>query len=230
MDKIFVAGCSFSDWSQVEYNYGEYLGYALDIPVRFHTSGCGSNYRMWRKVVPAIVNKEITENDLLIVQYTSVERKEFWTGLESPTPEDYGSHGHPTKGSPMREKYQDGEILKYKVHAHQWQKNPKEKAFFKMYEEIFLYLPFERELFDTYHAMFKGLLYEYRIPTIFLQTTYAYDVTIGNLTSPLHHYLDIRHLQTPDLCFEKDTCSHLTKEGHQKLADLLVDYIKTNIC
>ena len=229
MDKIFVAGCSFSDWSQVEHNYGEHVSSLLNKPVEFFTSGCGSNYRIWRKLVPAVIDKKITENDLLIIQYTSVERKEFWSSLESPVPEDYMSHGHPTKGSPMREKYGDGEIIKYKVDAHSWQNTPEERSFLKSYEETFLYLPFERELFNTYHTMFKGLLCEYKIPTLFLHTTYAYDVALSNLTSPLHHYLDIKHLQVPELCFEKDTCSHLTEEGHKKLANLIVNYIKTNL-
>lgn len=229
MDKIFVAGCSFSDWSQVEHNYGEYLGKILNKPVNFYTAGCGSNYRMWRKLVPAVTSKEITENDLLIVQYTSVERKEFWTSFKSSKQADYGTNGHPIKGSPMREKYGVGEVIKYKVHAHDWQSVSEEKTFFKLYEDNFLDISFELELFSTYHTMFRGLLHEYKIPTIFLQTTYAYDVVLSNLTSPYQHYLDVRHLQIPDLCFEKDTCSHLTAEGHQKLADTLQEYIKTNL-
>lgn len=226
MDKIFVAGCSFSDWSQVEYNYGEYLGQALNKPVKFYTAGCGSNYRMWRKLVPAITNREITENDLLIVQYTSAERKEFWSSFKSPNQADYGNNGHAFKGSQMREKYGDGEVVKYKVHAHSWQSVPEEKTFFELYEENFLDISFELELFSTYHTMFKGLLHEYSIPTIFLQTNYSYDVVLSNLTSPYQHYLDVRHLQIPDLCFEKDTCSHLTEEGHKELANVLAGYIK----
>jgi hypothetical protein len=229
MDKIFVAGCSFSDWSQVEYNYGEYLGQALDCPVEFYTSGCGSNYRIWRKLVPAITNREITENDLLLIQYTSPERKEFWSSFESSIPGDYSCQGHPEKGSPMREKYGDGETIKYKVHAHSWQPNSEEKTFFKLYEENFVSIPFEIELFNTYHTMFKGLLHEYKIPTIFLHTTYAYNLPLSELTSPYQYYLDIKYLQTPDLCFEKDTRSHLTAEGHQKLANILQEYIKTNL-
>ena len=231
MDKIFVAGCSFSDWSQVEYNYGEYLGKILDKPVGFYTSGCGSNYRMWRKLVPAITSRVITENDLLIVQYTSVERKEFWTSFESSVPEDYGSHGHPIKGSPMREKYSDGEVIKYKVHAHTWQHNTEEKFFFKSYEENFLYIPFEIELFNTYHTMFKALLNQYKIPTIFLRTDYSHDLLVlQEVTPPFEHFLNVQHVQIPELCFEKDTCSHLTAEGHKELANILKDYIETNLC
>lgn len=229
MDKIFIAGCSFSDWSQVEYNYGEYLGQALKVPTKFYTSGCGSNYRMWRKLVPAVTSGEITEKDLLLVQYTSVERREFWTSFKSPNAADYGNNGHPVKGSSMREEYGEGEVVKYKVHAHQWQSIPEEENFFRTYEDNFLYIPFEIELFNTYHTMFTGLLNQYKIPTVFLHTNYACDITLSNLTSPYQHYLNIKHLQVPELCFEKDTCSHLTAEGHQKLADILQEYIKTNL-
>lgn len=230
MDKIFVAGCSFSDWAQVEYNYGEYLGKILNKPVDLYTSGCGSNYRMWRKLVPAITSKALTENDLLIVQYTSVERREFWTSFESSVLGDYGNNGHPIKGSSMREKYGEGEVIKFKTNAHIWQNVSEEKSFFKAYEENFLYVPYEVELFSTYHTMFKALLYQYKIPTIFLHTTYTYDIGLRDLIPPFQYYLDVRSLQIPDLCFEKNTCSHLTAEGHQKLANVLADYIKTNLC
>ena len=227
MDKIFIAGCSFSDWSQVEYNYGEYLGQTLEVPAKFYTSGCGSNYRIWRKIVPAITSGEITEKDLLIIQYTSVERKEFWSSFKSPNAADYGNNGHPIKGSSMREEYGDGEIIKYKVYADTWQNVIEEKTFFKSYEENFLYTPFEVELFNTYHTMFRGLLHQYKIPTIFLHTHYCYNThTLKEVTSPYQHYLDVRHLQVPELCFEKDTCSHLTEEGHKELANVLAGYIK----
>jgi len=201
MDKIFVAGCSFSDWSQVEYNYGEYLGELLNKQVGFYTGGCSSNYRMWRKLVPAIVNRDITESDLLIIQYTEIARREFWTSFESTHKEDYGNNGHPIKGSSMREKYGEGEVIKFKTNAHIWQKVPQEESFFKTYEENFLYIPYETELFNTYHTMFKALLHEYKIPTVFLYTTYIFDIPLFELTSPYQHYLDIMHLQIPDLCF-----------------------------
>lgn len=230
MDKIFVAGCSFSDWSQVEYNYGEYLGEMLNKPVEFETSGCGSNYRIWRKLVPAIINKRITERDLLIIQYTTVERKEFWTSFTSPHAADYENHGHPTKGSSMREKYEQGETIKYKVHAHTWQPNSEEKDFFKLYEDNFLYIPFEIEMFNIYHTMFKALLHEHKIPTIFLRTHYSYDLhDLKEVTSPFQYYLNVQDIQIPELCFEKDTCSHLTAEGHKKLAETLAQFIKTNV-
>ena len=229
INSIVIAGCSYSDWSQVEYNYGEYLEQNLNLPIKSYSSGCGSNFRIWRKLTKAILNKEITDKDLLIIQYTNPDRKEFWSAHTSYHYPDYKPSGNPYKGSPMRDKHLGGDIIKFKMGASIWQSVEIEKTFFKLLEENFTSEEFDNEIFLNNHIMFQSLLKEFKIPTIFLQTTYtnmAGDIPI--LDCDFHHQLDIRHLQTIDLCNEEG-CSHLNDKGHQKLANILTEYINTNI-
>jgi hypothetical protein len=228
-NSIVIAGCSFSDWSEVEHNYGEYLGQNLNLPIKSYSSGCGSNFRIWRKLTKAILDKEITSKDLLIVQYTNPDRKEFWSSYSSLQDFDYKPSGNPIKGSPMREKYLDGDLIKFKMGASTWQSVKVEKTFFQLLEENFTSEEFDIEIFISNHVMFQSFLKEFKIPTLFLQTTYTN--IVGNLPSidcNFHHYLDVRHIQKIELCNEEG-CSHLNDDGHKELANILADYINTNI-
>ena len=80
--KLFVGGCSVSDYSQVNYVYGELLAKKIDCEYIHEASSCGSNWRIWRKIINHIMSGNLTSNDLLIIQYTTLERKEFWTKNE----------------------------------------------------------------------------------------------------------------------------------------------------
>ena len=229
INSIVIAGCSFSDCSQVEYNYGEYLGQNLNLPVKSYSSGCGSNFRIWRKLTKAILDKEITSKDLLIIQYTNPDIKEFWSSHSSPQTFDYKPSGNPIKGSPMRDKYLDGDIIKFKMGASTWQFVKEEKTFFQLLEENFTSENFDIEIFINNHVMFQSLLKEYKIPTIFLKTNYINMVRdIPVIDCNFHHYLDVKQIQIANLCNE-ESCSHLNDDGHKKLANILTDYINTNI-
>jgi hypothetical protein len=230
INSLIIAGCSFSDWSEVEYNYGEYLGQNLNLPVRFYTSGVGSNFRIWRRLTKAILNKEITSKDLLVIQYTNVDRKEFWSAHSSPSDSDYKPSGNPIKGSPMRDKYLDGDIIKFKVGASQWQPIKIERTFFEMIEENFTSEDFDNEIFINYNVMFQSFLKEFKIPAIFLRTHYISMVKqeIPIIDCDFHYYLDVREVHTPELSNESAMC-HLNDDGHQKLASILTKYINTNI-
>ena len=226
---IVIAGCSFSDWSQVEYNYGEYLGQNLNLPIKSYSSGCGSNFRIWRKLTKAILNKEITNNDLLVIQYTNPDRKEFWSAHASHHDFDYKPSGNPYKGSPMRDKYLDGDVIKFKMGASTWQSVKIEKTFFELLENNFTSEEYDIEVFINNHVMFQSLLKEFKIPTIFLKTNYTNTAgDIPMLDCDFHYQLDIRHLQVIDLCNEEG-CSHLNDAGHKQLANILAEYINTNI-
>jgi hypothetical protein len=229
INSIVIAGCSFSDWSQVEHNYGEYLGQNLNLPIKSYSSGCGSNFRIWRKLTKAILDKEITSKDLLIIQYTNPDRKEFWSSYSSLQNFDYKPSGNPIKGSPMRDKYLDGDIIKFKMGASTWQSVKVEKTFFQLLEENFTSEEFDIEVFINNHVMFQSLLKEYKIPTIFLKTNYISMVgDIPVLDCNFHYYLDVKHIQVIDLCNEEG-CSHLNDDGHKQLANTLTDYINTHI-
>ena len=123
----------------------------------------------------------------------------------------------------------NGDIIKFKMGASTWQSVEIEKTFFKLLEENFTSKEFDNEIFFNNHIMFQSLLKEFKIPTVFLKTTYtniAEDIPM--LDCDFHHQLNVKHLQTIDLCNETG-CSHLNNKGHQKLANILTEYINTNI-
>jgi hypothetical protein len=78
MSKLIVAGCSVSDYTNVKKVWGEYLAEQLNYEYVHEAAGCGSNYRMWRVLTTHILNGNITANDTVVVQYTTLERNEFW--------------------------------------------------------------------------------------------------------------------------------------------------------
>jgi len=229
VNRLIIAGCSFSDWSEVEYNYGEYLGQNLNLPVSFYTSGIGSNFRIWRKLAKAIIDKEVTDKDLLVIQYTNPDRREFWSAHSSLHEVDYKRCGNPYKGSTMREKYLGGELIKFKMGAWEWQSVEIEQKFFKLFEENFVSEDYDVEVFINNHVMFQSLLKEFKIPVIFLRTNYTSIVpNIPMLDCSFHHCLDVRYFHTIELCNE-EYCSHLNDKGHKELANVIAEYINTNI-
>ena len=150
MKKLFVAGCSVSDYTKVDKVYGEYLSEKLNYEYVHEGAGCGSNWRIWRKITNHILNGNLTPNDLLIVQYTTIERREIWSR------ENYISKNEKIE---LREEYKDGgNIVRFKMGSHAWQQREGEKKFFKLYEENFLSDDFEKEVFKTQNVMFQTLL------------------------------------------------------------------------
>ena len=90
MTRLVVAGCSVSDYTEVDKPWGEYLSEQLSCEYLHLAGASGSNYRMWRLLVSHVVDNKITADDTVIVQYTNPERNEFW----SPRPmEQLGGAG-----------------------------------------------------------------------------------------------------------------------------------------
>ena len=67
MANLLVAGCSVSDYTQVDKVWGEYLAEDLGLNYIHEGAGCGSNWRMWRVIVDAVKTKQITPNDIVIL-------------------------------------------------------------------------------------------------------------------------------------------------------------------
>ena len=60
MTRLVVAGCSVSDYTEVDKPWGEYLSEQLSCEYLHLAAGSGSNYRMWRLLVSHIVDNKIT--------------------------------------------------------------------------------------------------------------------------------------------------------------------------
>lgn len=218
MKKLFVAGCSVSDYTKVDKVYGEYLSEKLNYEYVHEGAGCGSNWRIWRKITNHILNGNLTPNDLLIVQYTTIERREIWSR------ENYISKNEKIE---LREDYKDGgNIVRFKMGSHAWQQREGEKKFFKLYEENFLSDDFEKEVFKTQNVMFQTLLKNYNIPTIFLGFYLSLEQKTMTLLPEFEEnsYLGINRFLEEKYFLENDN-GHFSDLGHQMVSEKLYDFI-----
>jgi hypothetical protein len=214
--KLFVAGCSVSDYTHVNEVYGEILAKNLNYDYIHEAAGCGSNWRIWRRIIGLIMQENLTSNDLLIVQYTSKERKEFWSLSEKQQIYDKIN---------LRETYKNGgNIIRFKLNSHTWQINKKEKNFFKLYEENFINEEFENEVFKTQNLMFQTLLKSYNINVIFFDfnTNYTY---IKELNTNI---IDVTEIQNNSTFFLENDMFHFNKKGHEYVAKKLYNFISKN--
>lgn len=151
MGNLLVAGCSVSDYTQVDKVWGEYLAEKLNLNYIHQAAGCGSNWRMWRVVVNAVKNKLISPNDLVFMQYTELTRREFWSPYNNDRVKLYKSNK-----SWITDQYgdNDGSIIRYKIDADKWHQEPKDNTLFKAYTKH-VNPAFEKELFFQQHSMFE---------------------------------------------------------------------------
>lgn len=226
MKKLFVAGCSFSDFTKVNKVYGQYLAEKLNYSYVHEGAGCGSNWRIWRVITNHILNGNLTENDLLIVQYTTFERTEFWTSLRQPDsafiPEE---RDHIT----IEKCKHGGAISRFKSGSYEWQNTYKDKIFHKSYELYFLNTKFEEEKFKVHNEMFQHLLKNYNIKTIFLKT-FRYWREEGGVIPYYQPYVfkeeDSESSKTLGLSDQDQ--AHLGDYGHRMYAEMLYKHIYKN--
>lgn len=229
--KLFVAGCSVSDYTKVSKVYGEFLAEKLGCEYVHAAAGCGSNWRIWRTITRHIMNGNLTKDDLLLVQYTGREREEFWTSF-APSPDEMMPNT--LEHLCVTDKTQTGHIIRYKAGAGQWQHNPEEKSFFAQYEKYFLDITFEQERFVTHNFMFQNMLKQHQIKTVFVRTIRS---PPGNRSDFIPEYLPYVFSDSPipvaihrqnDLSLTDTT--HMSQKGHEVFAGWLYDHInKLNI-
>jgi hypothetical protein len=214
--KLFVAGCSVSDYTHVDKVYGEYLSERLDYDYVHEAAGCGSNWRMWRVIINHIIDGNLTKNDLLVTQYTSTERREFWTSHDI-----IQKHGNIN----LRERYKmGGNIIRFKMDSHTWQHNKKEKEFFKLYEN-FIDGHFEHDVFNTQNLMFQTLLKNYEIPSIFFDFS-GRNSFIESLNTNI---FNVNELNDDADFFLKNDMFHFNEKGHEYVGNKLFRYINSKL-
>lgn len=226
MNKLFVAGCSVSDYTDVNEVYGEHLAKKLDMNYVHEAVSCGSNWRIWRRIVDHILRGNLTKDDLLIVQYTDTDRCEFWS-------RHHYEHILPkkeTKPQYLREKHHNyGEIIRFKLNSYTWQVIPEEVELFKLYENNFVNDEFNFEVTNTQHIMFQALLKEYNIPTIFfgIYSNYYYK-RLKILPHFKESYFNINEIvmgKKNEYLIENDNY-HFNDKGHKYVAEKLHEHIK----
>jgi hypothetical protein len=221
MSKLFLAGCSFSDNYQAPKNYGSKLAKLLGVEYKHLAIGIGSNYRMWRYITNNILTGNLTKNDLLVVQYTNVERNEFWSAIDRKFPE--------SPEADISETYpKGGTILKFKIDSHSWHTNPIEDEFQKMYQDNFLSPDFEQEKFLVHNHMFQCMLERHGIKTVFFYSRYLQDYPVLDSFKP-YIYTEPKEFINDETTYKHIVTDryHLSEDGHTQLADRLYNHIKS---
>ena len=229
--KVLVGGCSVSDYTHVDRVWGEILAEKLKADYIHQGAGCGSNYRMWRKVGQHIMNGDVGKDDIVIMQYTQLHRREYFSPFTKGGEELFGSKGR----SVLNEPYPDGNIvpygaiIRYKPNAHTdvLAGESREKKFSKL-RDYFSDPFFEEETFQNQNYMFQSLCLYKNINCYFLDIGYLHELKTYMLPEFVDKYINLRGL------FEKYPLhgtdkGHYSQEGHNVVADILLNTITGDV-
>ena len=220
--KLVVAGCSFSDRFQVDRCYGDILSQRLGFDYVHEARTCGSNTAIWRRITKHILEGGITEQDILLVQYTVMDRTEFATWKD------------PRYNDVVHEKYDDVTwLVRYKIDAETWHSNQTTAEFIRLYSQNFICPSYEDEKFVINNHNFQCMLAHHNINAFFLNLScYA---PVPSVWSVLEYFQDrvyVDRVETlacePYMLSDKDPW-HLSQAGHEKVSDDVYEFIKHRI-
>lgn len=221
--KLVVGGCSFSDWYPgVEKPWSVKLSERMKLEYLHEARGCGSNYRIWRELTNHIVQGKVSKEDIILIQYTSPTRYEFWSDCTHPVIPitSYKNSSDPFYNN--RDK-RDGTIIRWKPGAYEFNSlNNNEKEFFKELETHFIHQDFCNQQFLMYQNMFHGFLLSRGFNKFFY--LYPYQDTIGCEWAGLDRIIIKKEdWYIPNFCID---IGHLNDSGVEHLANLVYDRIK----
>ena len=222
--KVVVAGCSISDYTHVDEVYGELYAKKLGAEYIHLGAGCGSNFRMWRKLGQLIMSGTVTSKDIVIMQPTQIHRREDFRPFTEGDEPLFGSNGK----SLLNEKYNsEGSIIRYKPNAHKdvLANHPTEAKFAQL-RDHFVDPDFEKEVFRNQMDMFQGLCTAKDINLWIIDIGYTenlidYVWNKGKVV-PMR-WIRLRH-PLMDPRHGRDD-GHFSQEGHHVAADTLLNTI-----
>ena len=219
--KLIVAGCSMSDRTGVDKAYGDYLSESLGYEYVHEARGCGSNHRIWRRITQMVMDGTITDNDLLLIQYTKAARHEIWSRHEKDGL-DFDLHQrelNPADVIVLRELYKTGNILRYKTDSARWQAFTEERQLFKLIEENFLDNDWELDKFKHLNFSFQHMLSSMKIPTMFLRMGGYCPPEPWYTKLPEHYeYVDWVASTFRDCALSETDNAHMGDHGHKRQA------------
>lgn len=223
--RLIVAGCSVSDYSGTEVTYGEVIARLSSMDYIDESAECGSNFRIWRRITSMIRKGDINENDVLIIQYTTPERKEFYSHHEFESNRDKPNG----KMKPLREPYDDGSTVKFKYYSYDFYRNDDEKSFMRLLQEGFTSITYDEEVFINFQYMFQFMLKELRIKTVFLRELKYQPKFIDTIECDTQLYYPIDGYFREGLAtLYGNVYGHLNDQGHTKLGNDLFEILKLN--
>lgn len=195
MKKIFVFGCSVSDYCLVDKNYSDYLideGYE----VSKNTQGGGSNYASFRKLHKKLREGVIDRNSRVVFQYTNPYRREIPVG---------------------------DELTHFKFDSHSWQNNMDARKVHKMWEENCVNEEYEVELFLNQCYITELALINLQIPTLWVTSSYI--VPLSPFTCPINkHPLFTQHVIEFIGERRNEDGSHFSDYGHREMAQIIKNW------
>lgn len=226
-NKLIVAGCSFSDFTKIDVPYGVTVAQKLGRNYVHEGAGCGSNQRIWRRITGMVLDGSITDQDLVVVQYTERTRQEFWTSYS----QDSAYKGpNCKKNIKAVEDYRDGgHLIRFKYGAAEWQNNVEDKELFRLYEKGFISIEYATELFRVNNYNFQTMLARNNINCVFIKTwRYPYNLDteiLPEFESIVFYDSDIKEHHN----LENKDYAHMNQEGHDFFADKLYIHIKDKV-
>lgn len=220
MARLIVMGCSVSDYTSTASVWGEFLSKLLGIEYIHLAASCGSNYRMWRILSSKIISGDITPDDIVMLQYTTIERNEFWSHTAPDKP--YND----TKMCILKEPYNDGCLIKFKFDSYTWNQG-NEKKLLKLYEN-FINEEFEKEKFINNHIAFQCLAKEYNINNLYFIKIggYCFD-DIPMINKYKDNFLKYKDILSKGWHLPNDP-HHLNMAGHKELAHRIFKVLDYN--
>lgn len=215
--KLCVAGCSISDYTDVDLPYGKILANDLGVDYIHEGAGAGSNFRIWRRITNHILDKTITEEDVIVIQYAEIVRNEFWSAFPDKVP--------PTQ--PASDTSHDGgRVIRWKPSAHVWQPYDAEKHFFEEFERYFVSPRFSKEEFRVNNYNFQQMLKNHNIRTIFLNTTRSYFESSYVTDHFLPYQIFENTHNDPKYNLKENDSCHFSEFGHRYMANELKLHIE----
>lgn len=203
MVKIAVGGCSFSDRRYGVKPYGDQVAEYYGVEYIHEAASAGSNYRIWRTLTAHILNKNLVKGDVIIVQYTLLDRSESWTPVV---------HDQSFELEKISEPYDGGTLVRLTPHFDQFAKNRAESQLAYCHN-YFSNHKLNLERFWTGHSGFAALCELKGITVRYLNTRYDHENRIEDINGL--HLLD-----NPEWLLDN---SHMNQLGHDHTAQLVID-------
>ena len=216
-----VSACSNWKCDSKEEVYSKFLADKLNAKHKNYAIGCGSNSRIFRLLFKHLSEEKITPDDVVTVQYTTAERREF-----------FSKHVYP--GDILREDYEDGQVFNFKV-QHYGRHKDEIKAF-KLYENNCLSREYELELLRGNHAALLALANYKNINLIFIDAyqpamfpSNKIENNIGEESLNIEDVTDMFKIDKYLQIDEKGNIDrgHFSVAGHKEIADRLFNLINS---
>jgi hypothetical protein len=225
--KLCVAGCSFSDYTYVDNVYGDFLSRLLNFDYLHEGAGCGSNWRIWRKITGHVLNKTLVPGDIIVIQYTNPERREFYSkNVPYANP-----HLDPKNGVKICEAYDDGSIIRYKYGSHEWQDYENDAKFLLEYENAHINSVYDLECFNSQHAMFQEFMKNHNMTVVFINGRYAtmndQTLDIIDVFKPYVFDESLDFIHSEEYALSPGDVGHMNEAGHKKFSEMLYEHFKT---